>query len=151
MPHLPNDSLLYHLLHLGMRGLETKVEWSTRTSSTPLQLLSQVTGHLPFPPSRLRGDEALRSYKPAAIDSRDTTSTRPGKIQTEQDMPVPSLPVVSSRPTLLCCHFPNSVGAASILAKLSVWLNYRPNPGLLLSLSQGSELAGTHWKDKWEE
>lgn len=38
--------------------------------------------------------------------------------------------------------------AASILAKLSILLNYRPDPGVPPSLSQGSELAGPHWKDK---
>lgn len=51
-----------------------KAKWSA--PSIPPHLLSQVTGHLPFPPSRLRDDDALRSYKLAVTGSRDITSTR---------------------------------------------------------------------------
>lgn len=70
----------------------------------PLQLLSWVPGHFVFPYYRLRGSDE-RSHQLAATESRDMTSTRPGKMQKELDTVVlPSLPAASSsRLSLFCC------------------------------------------------
>lgn len=97
----------------------------------PLQLLSWVPGHFVFPYYRLRGSDE-RSHQLAATESRDMTSTRPGKMQKELDTVVlPSLPAASSsRLSLFCCCFRIELGiklrAAKILVKLSVLLTTLP-------------------------
>lgn len=127
-----------------------KVKWSA--PSIPPHLLSQVTGHLPFPPSRLRDDDALRSYKLAVTSSRDITSTRPENTdRTGHGGAFPPCGFFFETHSTLSFFKQGwriKLKAASALVKLSTLLNYRPTPGVSFSLSQGSESVDTPWKDK---